>query len=86
MHDFITKQTYVVITRFCRNMGYVASMRFCRESSFSRIRAVWGLFCPDFYSDTEDFSHDRKLAAGTSVNQCKMAQYPTNVYFRREDD
>ena len=28
----ITKQTYVVITRFCRDTGYVALTCFCRES------------------------------------------------------
>ena len=32
---FITKQTYVVITCFCRNMGYVAFTHiYCHESRF----------------------------------------------------
>ena len=43
---FITKQTYVVIMRFCRDMGYVAFTRI-----LSRIRTVLGLFCADFYAD-----------------------------------
>merc|ERR1719220_1751900 len=32
--DFITRQTYVVITCIWRDMGYVAFTHFCRESGF----------------------------------------------------
>merc|ERR1711928_197776 len=32
--DFITRQTYVVITCIWRDMGYVAFRHFCRESGF----------------------------------------------------
>ena len=39
----ITKQTYVVIMRFCRDMGNVAFTRL-----LLRIRAVWGLFVQTF--------------------------------------
>ena len=49
---FITKQTYVVITCFCRNMGYVAFTRILSQIGFCREYALFlGLFCPDFYAD-----------------------------------
>ena len=71
IRDFITRQTYVVIMRFWRDMGYVA---FAANQVLSRIRAFLDLFCPDFYSDIEHFTHilcrhmPKKLAAKTSVN------------------
>ena len=64
---FITKQTYVVITHFCCDMGYVAFTRI-----LSRIRAVLGLFCADFYADIQDLTQilrrclAQEMAAGTS--------------------
>ena len=70
IRDFITRQTYVVIMRFWRNMGYVA---FVANQVLSRIRAFLDLFCPDFYSDIEHFTQilcrymPKKLAAKTSV-------------------
>ena len=50
----------MVITRFCRDMGYVASRRFCRKSSFVANTRFLGSFCPDFYSDIaiDDFTPD----------------------------
>ena len=56
IRDFITRQTYVVITCFWRDMGYIAFTRFCRESGFVTNTRHSGLFCPDFYSDIEDFT------------------------------
>ena len=54
----------MVITRFCRYMGYVASRRFCCKSSFvantmrCEINDDLGSFCLDFYSDIDDFTPD----------------------------
>ena len=45
---------------------------FVANQVLSRIRAFLGLFCPDFYSDIEDFTQilcrylPKKLAVGTS--------------------
>ena len=62
---FITKQTYVVITCFCRNMGYVAFTRilsriaFCHEyalfwfsfvQTFTQTFRIWLRFCADIWT------------------------------------
>ena len=62
---FITKQTYVVITCFCRNMGYVAFTRilsriafcheyalfwFCFVQTFTQTFRIWLRFCADIWT------------------------------------
>ena len=75
-------------TRFCRETDNVTNTRFLgllwtqtmlhllafvANQVLSPIRAYFGLFCPDFYSDIRDFTQilcrylARILAAGTSV-------------------
>ena len=45
----ITKQTYVVITRFCRDMGYVAFTRVLSQIAFCRKHALfWVCFVQTF--------------------------------------
>ena len=61
-NNFISKQTYVVITCFCRNMGYVAFTRilsriafchkyalfwFCFVQTFTQTFRIWLRFCAD---------------------------------------
>ena len=62
---FISKQTYVVITCFCRNMGYVAFTRilsriafchkyalfwFCFVQTFTQTFRIWLRFCADIWT------------------------------------
>ena len=76
-------------TRFCRETDNVVNMRFLglfwtqnmshfrafvANQVLSRLRVLLGLFCPDFYSDIEDFTQilcrylPKKLAAKTSAS------------------
>ena len=68
-----TIQTMQTIkSRQCRQCRKYRICRQCRLCRLSRIRAIWGLICPDFYSDIEDFTQilcrylPKKLAAKTS--------------------
>ena len=64
-NNFISKQTYVVITCFCRNMGYVAFTRilsqiafcheyalfwFCFVQTFTQTFRIWLRFCADIWT------------------------------------
>ena len=65
------------ITRFCRetdNTRFLGHLRaFVANQVLLHLRVLLGLFCPDFYSDIEDFTQilcrylPKKLAAKTSV-------------------
>ena len=52
----LSQKSEVVITRCCRDMGYVAFTRFCCKLSFIANLHFFGFFCPDFYHDIEDFT------------------------------
>ena len=48
IRDLITRQTFVVITCFWRDMGYVAFTRFCRESGFVANTRFFGCLVQTF--------------------------------------
>ena len=61
---------------------------FVANQVLSRIRAFLGVFCPDFYSDIEDFTQilcrylSKISAAGTSVLMSNMSQVQNILLFQ----